>query len=302
MFEDCRRLAPYTESVEPLFCTLMETERTHAGLGVVTTGRDRLRWLSGMLKHARDDWEQPVPRDPRGRHVAFVLGVLLRRACDRAVKPLMKQCAATAKKTASPPSKAFRDVSAYYDTHIFRHVYLSGASGPFNHFLFADNQTVSGQAVEMFVRALFQRTLLASHSLVPDEADMDGWIDRLVDAVQPIPIDLKLFVDVFERPDPDRFQQYGVDTRFYRADDPAIQAARRLQHGEHLERAFVQQALAKGANTSHYGRALELGIVYLNNASAVWSRKTETLLLPDMPLMLEVDAQYTEHPANIETL
>ncbi|MCG8353850.1 MAG: hypothetical protein MI924_39300 [Chloroflexales bacterium] len=283
VFDDCRQLAQHDDQIEPLFCNLIATKSDSVGLGVVTRSRNRLRWLPSIIAHARDEWEHPAQRPRLERHVAFALGSLLRRACDRAVKPLMKQCAKTAKKADHPPPDPFRDVSAYYDSHIFRQVYMNGADGAFNRFLFADNQTSSGQALEAFIRALFQRTLLASHSIIPDDNDIEGWIDRLLDTVQPLSIDVQLFVDVFQRPEPAKMQQYGVETLFYRADDPAIQIARALQHGDRVTTDQVRNALADSANTSRYGQALGLGMAYLRDASTFWQRKSATLLTPDEP-------------------
>ncbi len=75
-------------------------------------------------------------------------------------------------------------LAAYYDTHVFRQVYLNGGAEPFNRFLVADNDTAPGQALEAFVRSLFQRALLSSHTIKPDFDDIDAWLDRLFGAVQ----------------------------------------------------------------------------------------------------------------------
>ena len=102
------------------------------------------------------------------------------------------------------PDSPIHDVSAYYDTHVFRKVYLAGQEEPFNRFLLADNVTEPGQALEEFVFALFQRALLASHTLAPDEDDLDGWLDNLIARVQPLYVDVRTFVRVWQGHLPDR--------------------------------------------------------------------------------------------------
>ena len=270
VYEDCRRLTPLAGGIEPLFGELIETEREYTRLGAITRGGNR--WMTSILEHARDTWGQEEQHPRLGQKVAFSLGGLTHQACDNLMNPLMKRRA---------DSK--REISAYYDTHVFRQVYLTGGAEPFNRFLVADNDTAPGQALEAFVRSLFQRALLSSHTIKPDFDDVDAWLDRLFDAVQSLYIDINMYVDVFHQPDPDKVQRYGVETEFYRADDPAIQAARALQRGEKVSAEAAREALQEGANESHYAQALVLGITYLKTASAFWRREVETLSAPNVP-------------------
>lgn len=174
-----------------------------------------------------------------------------------------------------------REVSAYYDVHVFRQVYLSGAEEPFDRFLLAGNETEPGRALEAFARSLFQRALLSSHTLIPDQDDIDGWLDRLFARLQTLYIDIALYVDVFTNPDPAKIARYGVETAFYRAADPAIRAARAIARGEAVEPGRVREALVLEANESAYGQSLALGLAYLRAGSAFWRGETDELATPN---------------------
>lgn len=291
VFEDCRRLAGHDEGVEPLFREMIEAEREWARLGAITRGGNR--WMPAILARARDRWAREEERPDLRRKVAFALGGLTHQACDHVMKPLMSERAGADWDTThymmqhgqregekvAPVS--IREVSAYYDTHVFRQVYLSGQEEPFNRFLLAANDSGPGRALEEFARALFQRALLSSHTLNPDRDDIDGWLDRLFARVQPLYIDIALYTDIFARPDPVKMERYGVETAFYHAGDPAIAAARALQRGEAVGAGRVRAALAAGANASGYGRALEIGLAYLRNGAAFWRGEVDTLSAPN---------------------
>lgn len=293
VFEDLRRIAQHDEAVALPFRTLLEDEREAARLGAITRGGNR--FTDGVLRRARDAWEglEGDARTLAERKVAFCLGCLTHQACDRAMKPLLRGHAEaewagdhrlTPSAKAVARDQALREVSAYYDVHVFREVYLSGAEEPFTRFLLADNATPPGAALEGFVRSLFQRALLSSHTLKPDQDDIEGWLERLFGTVQDLYIEVELYVSVYERPDPDKMARYGVETDFYRADDPAVRLARALRRAEPaaISPTEVEEALRLEANVGGYAQALTFGREYLRLASALWRGETDTLVTPNV--------------------
>jgi hypothetical protein len=180
----------------------------------------------------------------------------------------------------SAPDSPIREISAYYDTHVFRKVYLAGQEEPFNRFLLAENGTEPGQALEEFVSALFQRALLASHTLAPDKDDLDGWLDNLIARVQPLYVNVRTYVRVFADPDPDKMRAYGIEDAFYFEEDPAIRVARSAQAGQDIRVPELAAALDEDANTSGYAKAVCRGLQRLRQASAFWRGECETT--PDL--------------------
>jgi hypothetical protein len=163
---------------------------------------------------------------------------------------------------------SIREISAYYDSHVFRKVYLAGHEKPFSQFLLASNSTQPGQALEAFIHTLFQRTLLPSHTLAPDMQDFDGWLDNLLDKIQPLYIDINLYTRVFTAPDPAKTAAFRVETDFYNDEDPLIVLARAASRGEAVMIGDLENALQEEANQSGYAECLRMGVNLLRRASA----------------------------------
>ncbi len=274
VFDDSRRIAAQDENVEPLFKTILEEKRDYARMGAIT--RYGSQWMPPTLKSARERKEEAEGGDERlQQKLAFALGGILHFPADQIFKPLMSELAQAdwdsthhqmqGKKADAGTVKnstSIREISAYYDCHVFRKVYLTGQEDPFSRFLVTENATEPGQALEAFVRSLFQRALLSSHTLAPDREDFDGWLDRLLDQVQPLYIDIGLYVRVFTAPDPEKIAAYRVESDFYRDDDPMIRLARAVQQGKDASAAEIDDALASDENRSGYGECLRKGSAY----------------------------------------
>jgi hypothetical protein len=286
VFEDCRRLAQMDDRVDPLLARVMHEEREFARLGAIA--RSGAVFVPHVLKPAREAYRQGGEAELPRRKLAFALGGITHYAADVIIKPLLTSRAQMDWNEAhhrmqrgdSAPDSPIREVSAYYDTHVFRKVYLAGQEEPFNRFLLAENATEPGQALEAFVFALFQRALLASHTLAPDKDDLDGWLDNLIAQVQPLYVNVRTFVRVFAAPDPEKMRAYGVEDAFYAESDPAIRAARKAQAGEKSLGAELAAALDEAANASGYARAVCLGLQRLRETSAFWRGECEAT--PDL--------------------
>jgi hypothetical protein len=291
VFEDLRRFAQVDPLIEPLFARLMDKEREYARLGAITRGGSRI--MPQVLASARAQYPGADPHKLELR-LAFALGMITHFPTDQVLKPLMSELAQADWSTSHNQAQGkagiprdtrqdmdtIREISAYYDVHVFRQVYLGGHEEPFTHFLVGENPTPPGQALEEFARALFQRSLLASHTFEPDWSNLDGWLDNLIGKVQPLYVHISNYTRVFNHPDPAKMAQYQVETGFYLQSDPAILAARRLQRGELVSQAELFTAWAPRANQSGYGRVLELGVQTLRAASAYWQGRSEDL--PDV--------------------
>lgn len=289
VFDDCRRLAAGDPAIDPDFQHLMESERQYARLGAIT--RDGNRFMPSLLTVLRKRWETGRPETDTRRKLAFVLGCLTHQACDNAMKPLISQVAGadwsrahldiwSDAPGASERYKIHNEISAYYDTHVFRKVYLSGHEEPFTTNFLADT-TGGAERLEEFVRSLFQRALLASHTLKPDLSAPEEWLDHVFAFHQQLYVDVKTYVRVYTAPEPARLEKYRVSTEFYLDDDPVIRVARALQSDSEVPTDLQGQRYALGPNHSSYGRALALGIEYLRNGSAYWHGLTDELQTPN---------------------
>jgi hypothetical protein len=125
---------------------------------------------------------------------------------------------------------------------------------------------VAIESLEMLVRVLLRRAFIEMHTLIPDEDDPAGWIDRLFKRRQDFNVNLARYDAVIRNPDPEKIRKYIVDDNFYDGTEPIVAVARRLQHGEQVASEEVTEALHQDVHC-HYGQALKLAYGYLQAAS-----------------------------------
>ena len=263
LFDDARRLLHFDSHVDPLLLEILdETERV-ARLGALARGGTW--WTGRILRAARDDQK---PANARWRQkLGFGLGGLLHFPADYEFKPMI---GAMMSKT----GLSKREVSAYFDCHVFREVYASGDAQPFTRFLLAQNATQPGREMEAFVYALFQRALLSAHTLAPDKENFDEWMDNLLDQIQPFTIDIELYTDVWANPDAAKIEALEVETSFYRAENSLIQLAKRAREGGAVAHSELDEAL-RNADASGYPNALRMCVEIMREASAFWRGQTD---------------------------
>ncbi len=293
VFEDMRRLAALDPRMARDLVAILQDERQYARLGAVSRGG--ARFVPHVLSQAREQWPAVqaaggAGRDRLARKIAYALGGIAHYPADYILTPVMSRLAgadwnathhAMQKGVAEAPAvDAIQEVSVYFDVKVFREVYLAGSEDPFNRFLFADSKVEPVRALEEFVTSLFQRALLAAHTLAPDRGDLDRWLDNLIDQVQPLYLSVERYVSVFRSPDPEKARRYGVDTEFYRKDDPAVAAARTAQRGGKVSAQGLEAAIGESANRGAYGKAVALGVRTLRQASDYWERRTDEI--PDV--------------------
>ncbi len=287
-FEDCRLLAQRDEAIDPLFREMLATQADAGRLGTIVTGGNS--WMPPLTAKLRDRRERGEWTVADERSLALVLGCLIHQACDFAMKPLLSRTsghdwnqmqATMASGSASKESQAItQEISAYYDAEVFRQVYLGGGAEPLSS-LFLAEVSESGAEFERFVRATFQRALLASHTLKPDMENFDAWVENLFAKVQPLYLDVDLWVRVYNHPDPAKIAAYGVRTAFYDPTDPAIRAARALHAGQVLAPDLHNEVFGKRAFSCAYGEVLQVGLDYLRNATRYWRHEAPVLASPN---------------------
>lgn len=278
VFEDCRRLAAQDSYNQPFFNTVLDTRRLHARLGSIS--RRGSKFVPPLLQGARESWRNQPELDQRQEEkLAYALGGVLHYPTDLILKPLMRSLS---------DSESIREISAHYDCHVFRKVYLAGEEEPFNNFLLQDNYTSPGQALEDFVGSLFQRALLASHTLSPSRENFEEWLDNLFDLIQPLYIDIGLYARTYD--DPRKQELYRVETDFYRDQDPLIILARQIHRGAEVSESDFEVALQCHTNHSAYARCLQMGVLLLRQTSAYWNGD-----LPSPPNLSQQQVPYVEN-------
>lgn len=276
VYDDSRRLAFHDARIEPLFARVMQEQREFARLGALA--RAGSRWVPAILMQLRGTAE--AVSDPRtAMKLAFALGGITHNAADHVLKPLMSRLAradwnathhAMESGQGGEAAVSIREISAYYDCHVFRQVYAAGREEPFHPAFLVSNREEPGRGLEDFIRSLFQRALLTAHTLSPDMEHFDLWLDNLIDRVQPLYLDIEMYARVYSAPDPRKTAAYGVETEFYLPGDPAVAGAQAARQGQAPAVEMLDAAADPDGNAGGYGKALALSLLRLREASAFW--------------------------------
>lgn len=290
-FDDCRILAQKDNRIEPAFRTIIHEQRAFARFGSLTFGGTQ--WMTPTLRNAREYFANPKLREKGERNIAFVLGGLIHQACDRVMKPVLTEASgydwSVMQKIMKAGPQSIRDhaaevaktqeVSAYFDAEVFREVYLAHGQEPFTS-LFMGVPESGGSLLEESIRAMFQRSLLSSHTLKPDFDHMEDWLDNLFGTLQPLFLEVPHWVEAYQHPDPQKVADYGI-AKFYDPADPTIKAARLLQQGLPLDPKLEAAVYEHGEITCAYGNILQTGLGYLRSASAYWRGEEEEVDAPN---------------------
>jgi len=227
-----------------------------------------------MISHSgfRDRWADRTPDDLLEPKLAFVLGWLCHRAADRQMKPIFRRF--HPEKRQSPT-----ECSVYHDAFVFNEIYAGGEEPPYHPAMFGEGfaaltDAAPVESLSALIRVLLRRTLIEMHTLIPDEANPEAWIAQLFTRKQRFYVDLARYEAAITDPDPEKVRRYIVEDHFYDREEPIIQTARRLQHGETLAPDAVDEAIDAGAG-SHYGHALVLATGYLRAASEFFTGRIE---------------------------
>lgn len=271
--DDCARLARYSSTICPAHKEVLGKHLEIARLGGIT--RAGGNHVLSLLKRYRVAWPGRQEGDLMAEKLAFVLGWLCHRAADLQMKPIFR---------AVDPDCPHRptDCSVYHDVYLFREVYGAGKHEPY----VSDSLAVSADSnaatraiqtsdVEGALRSLWQRALVALHTFIPDEEDVDGWLERVFQMRQQFYVDIRRYAEAFARPDPDKVQRFLIDVNFYEASDPLIRLARSIQEGRPDTTIDLHAAVEAAASQSQYAQALRRGMIYLQAASDLFEERID---------------------------
>ncbi len=272
--DDGFRLASVHPRIHPTFKRLFDSHREASHLGCVTRHADQ--WSADVIAWASDELAKPeTDRDPRVEDkLAFVLGSLTHRSADRLTKPITR-CWGDGQDDSGHGDA--NESKIYQDVFAFREVYGGGRSplaGPFSADVLDAPADAAGAAFERCFRMLWRRGLIAMHTLNPDDEHIHDWLSALFDHVQKFPKRLDQYAQIARDWPDDKVRRYLIEKNFYNRDDPAIRAARSLQHGSKVSAEEVVAALdATTDKHSRWARALKKAVDYLLAAGELFDNR-----------------------------
>ena len=134
-------------------------------------------------------------------------------------------------------------------------------------------QAFQTDEIESLFHSIWQRALIGLHTFIPDQEDIDGWLERLFKTRQLFYVDIRRYASAFADPDPDKVKRFIVDVHFYEGQDPLIRLARSIQRGAPETGIDLQEALEAAVSQSQYAQSLRRGYLYLQAASDFFERR-----------------------------
>jgi hypothetical protein len=266
--DDCARLAIYSPTICAPFKEVLAQHLDIARLGGVT--RSGGKFVVSLLGRYREAWSEDEPDTLLAQKLAFVLGWLCHRAADLQMKPIFRAVDGDC-------SESPTDCSVYHDVFLFRTVYAAGEGEPYAPGILS----LEAGDLEDALRSLWQRALVGMHTFIPDQQDIEGWLERLFETRQQFYVDLERYAGAFAHPDPDKVRRFLDEVNFYHDRDPLIQLARSIQAGTPETGIDLRSALDAAATQSQYAQALRRGYHYLEAASGYFTGQLDEAALAD---------------------
>jgi hypothetical protein len=270
--DDCARLAIYSPIICAPFKEVFAQQLEIARLGGLT--RAGGKYVITLLDRYREKWPAAADGGLLAQKLAFVLGWLCHRAADLQMKPIFRKVDADC--TLKPT-----DCSVYHDVFLFREVYAGGQGEPYSPGILS----LEAGELEGALRSLWQRALVGMHTFIPDEQDVEGWLERLFATRQRFYVDIRRYARAYAQPDPDKVRRFLDEVNFYDGGDPLIRLARSIQAGtlgtEIDLPAALPAAVSAAATQSQYAQALRRGYLYLEAASGYFEGQIDEEALAD---------------------
>lgn len=257
--DDCARLVLASREVCSVFRDALTNHLDLARLGGITRHGDEHN--PGLLEALRARFRAGQAGAHDLRKLAFVIGWLSHRAADRQMKRIWRVEIPGEKATGSPT-----DCSVYHDAFLLREHYGLGARPPYVAASLADRPECA-DAVEQLFQGMWQRMLIAMHTFIPDDEDVEAWLDRVLSRYQHLEVDLRRYAEAIANPDPEKVRRYLDEVNFYSPHDPIVDRARRLDRGDPGAPCELSRLADRDANASRYGQALARGCRYILAAS-----------------------------------
>ena len=171
--------------------------------------------------------------------------------------------------------EGFVEATIHCDVFVFKEIYGGGSgpdAGPYPRAILDAPASEGQQQLEEYFRVLWRRAIVAMHTFSPDRADMQGWMDKLLDTLQQFPMEMARYARIAAEWDPVKVKRYLEDTHFYDRDDPLIRCARGIQRGAAAPpRTWSPPRRRRTSSSSRYARALSKGLSYVVVAGRLYA-------------------------------
>ncbi|PWL72377.1 MAG: hypothetical protein DBY25_03590 [Clostridiales bacterium] len=265
--EDSFTIAQRLPQIPPDFKQVLQHDLDFARLGSITVAGDQFSFT--LLEEYKGIWA--TRNELTEQKLAFVLGWISHRACDRTMKPIWKEPNFTWRGTDANPALSPTECSIYHEAEAY-HLYFSD-DDCFRCGIFIDKleQLPGASYLKTDVAEAFVQSSLAMNLIniqtIPLDSPKPKYMEEICMRVQKFYVDINRYVNAIAHPIPELRAQYVTDLNWYSLDDKIIAAARNLRDGKDVSAEALETALAE-TPSSYYGKALRLSLGYFLTAAA----------------------------------
>lgn len=274
--EDSFAIAGLLPQIPPDFKEVLVQGLDFARLGSITVAGDQFSFV--LLEEYKELWANR--NNLLMQKLAFVLGWISHRACDRTMKPIWKEPNFTWRGTDANPALSPTECSVYHEAEAY-HLYFE-EDERFRCGIFMEElkglpgaSWLKEETAEAFVQSSLAMNLINIQP-IPLDSPKPKYFEELCMRVQKFYVDIGRYVRAIAEPVPELRAQYVVDLNWYNPKDLVIAAAQKLRSGETVSAETLNTALAEEP-TSFYGKALRLSLGYFLTAAQYYEDNAMTI-------------------------
>jgi hypothetical protein len=276
ILEDSVAIMPYLKEIPGDFVKAVQDHIGFAKLGCITVSGDTYSFR--LLEEYKPLWKNRD--DLLEAKLAFVLGWVSHRACDRQMKPIWHVVEISGRGSDANPAVSPTECSVYHEGTLYNLYYADDSV--FRLAIFPE-QLSAWTGAELFnlplaaefVESSYAMNMMDIQTILPPPEDQ-RFIEELCLRAQKFYVDISRYARAAGRPDPGLKRDYVAGINWYDEKDGIIALVRLLRRGGIPEKTMVDQAMRTPA-ASHYGKALQLSLSYICSAAAYFADDTMSM-------------------------
>ena len=294
VFDDTARLVHRSSKINDAFKRAYRDYTLAGRLGSGT--RKGGTYITDLLTTLRERWPDGEASDEDYTILAFTMGWTAHRAADRWFKPIYAELNADYNDEVLQYPLPIR---IYQDVILYQEIMDHGRADPVAPGLldrFLDSHPAAGALSTALTENLFaaqlQRSLVDLHSFVEDENNLDTWLTRYFERLEPIYVDIDRYARFYHEPDLDALRRFVHTPNFYDRNDPLIRLARSVQRGQVDESIDLNSAMAAAKEGgSQYAKGLWLSMRFTEACVDYFEGRIDAQTLDDVHNLRHPDVQ-----------
>lgn len=244
---------------------IIEQYQKFATLGCITVSGDSFSFR--LLERYR---EKELKNDPYlDAKLAFVLGWVSHRACDRVMKPIWREAQFKGRGTDVDTAISPYECSIYQEAEAYK-LFFNGELD-YEYALFADRLQAFADTLDLqqepaykMVQCAYAMNLMNIQTISEDQP-VQKRFEEICMRLQKFYVDINRYSRAIETPDPGLHAEYVDNIHWYDPEDKIIMAAQQLRNNVQVDPTDIQSVL-QFQPASYYGQALGLSVQYIMSA------------------------------------